>query len=100
MRSSSLPSRSLLAGISKIGNNHFISNPFPLNQSARLNFIYSIFDYDGDQYIERDEMLKIFMSIFEAMNRVHFQAPDLELLKTKVPNFPLTCTSTGVLLTK
>jgi len=38
----------------------------------RLKFIYSIFDLDEDKYIEREEMLNIFMSFFEAMNRVHF----------------------------
>ena len=54
------------------------------DRKDRLKFIYSIFDLDEDKYIEREEMLNIFMSFFEAMNRVHFQAPDLDLLKTKI----------------
>lgn len=50
----------------------------------RLRFIYSIFDLDCDGYIEKDEMLNIFMSFYDAMSIVDFENQDLQQLKIKV----------------
>lgn len=50
----------------------------------RLRFIYSVFDLDCDGYIEKDEMLNIFMSFYESMAGVEFENQDLMQLKNKI----------------
>lgn len=50
----------------------------------RLRFIYSIFDLDCDGYIEKDEMLNIFMSFYDAMSQIEFENQDLMQLKSKI----------------
>ena len=50
----------------------------------RVRFLYSIFDLDGDGYIEKEEMLNIFMSFYDAMSMVKFENPDFEKLKSAV----------------
>lgn len=49
-----------------------------------MKFIYSIFALDGENYIEKDEMINFFMIFYEAMSQVPFENPDMEQLKKKV----------------
>ena len=50
--------------------------------------MYMIFDIDGDNHIEKDEMMNILNSMWKGMSRVHFEAPELNQMKSDV-SFPL-----------
>lgn len=54
------------------------------DENARIEFIYSIFDPQGNGYVERDDMIRVFTQFLDAMKTVTFDSDDLIVLQNKV----------------
>lgn len=54
----------------------------------RVNFIYSLFDLNGDKYVEKQEMIEVFQSFVDAMKLCTFEPQQLKNLKGFVNDLP------------
>eukprot|EP01017_Pseudomicrothorax_dubius_P017493 TRINITY_DN196_c0_g3_i4.p2 TRINITY_DN196_c0_g3~~TRINITY_DN196_c0_g3_i4.p2 ORF type:complete len:173 (-),score=49.45 TRINITY_DN196_c0_g3_i4:110-628(-) len=66
------------------------------NAMERLAFIYSIFDIDGNGYIERDEMIRTFTQFFESMMLVNFDNVHINVLKQRISESQEKSIRTGI----
>ena len=44
------------------------------SEEERLKFIYTLFDIDGDGFIEREEMIKFLTIFYDAMKMINFDS--------------------------